>query len=203
MCQRCDRPDPSTGSVDGTCRALGNEDPDLECGGEGQCAGLCNGSGGCSVPAPGKKCGLCRACDEGGRCRQPPADDEDCGAISCGGVAAECVIFTDLTANRCAGLGQCLAANDPLACTEMQTAPDGTRCTGGVCMSGRCVPSSGSADGGAGSPDGSPPPGGGGGDDGGCALGGSSSSASRLSVALMLLALATARRRARSRRRFS
>jgi hypothetical protein len=58
-----------------------------------------------------------------GRCTLPPADDDACGTIACGGLDTTCRAYQNLTANRCASLGACKPANEPAACAEYTDLP--------------------------------------------------------------------------------
>ena len=115
-------------------------DPDLDCTGEGVCAGACQADQSCKFPGPDTPCDTCKACDRAGACDHIPAsgDDEACGTVSCAGLSTECRSFTDLSANRCWALGLCARSNDPEACTDTVDQADGTPCTDGVCIAGEC-----------------------------------------------------------------
>jgi hypothetical protein len=141
LCQRCDQPDPSSGAVDGTCRAP-HGDPDGECPGEGTCHGACQADFSCAWPGPEQACDTCKACNNAGSCSKPPAsgDDPACLVIACGALSTECRTYTDLSGMRCVSAGLCAAANDSQTCTQFTNLPDGTPCRGGagVCAQGTC-----------------------------------------------------------------
>jgi hypothetical protein len=141
-CRYCKLP----GSV-GKCKDVPNgQDPRVSCqasqGGHPVCAGTCM-LGQCTYPDVGTMCALCAACDGTGRCVLTPSDDNNCGVVSCQGLSTTCRTYRDLTANRCAGLGQCKAANDPATCTAFTDLPcpctSNTQCASGSCTGGKCT----------------------------------------------------------------
>ncbi|MBI5482182.1 MAG: hypothetical protein HY906_25225, partial [Deltaproteobacteria bacterium] len=192
-CQRCDRPPTPGGVLDGVCRAPVGEDPDVDCAGDGLCAGACAADFTCSYPGPDVLCDTCKACNRSGACNQFPTsgDDPACLSIACGALSTECRTYPDLEADRCGAVGLCARPNDPATCTAYTDLADGTGCTDGVCYAGSCV---------AELPDGGLPPG----SDGGttpetpkanCGCGASTAPPGGLLVMLVAAALAACRRR--------
>ena len=118
----CDKPCEScslAGSV-GVCSFIpANTYSKDDCQGKDpKCGGLCNGAGKCDYPSLGTRCGTCKACDGTGQCASAPIDDKACGLIDCDKLDTACRDYRDLTADRCASLGQCKLPNAATSCTK-------------------------------------------------------------------------------------
>jgi hypothetical protein len=125
---------------------------------------------------------VCSACDGTGRCTVMPADDDACGAIECSDLDTACRSYQGLTANRCAALGTCKAANDPATCTEYSDLP--------------CTDAGAPADGGPPGRDGGETPGG----SSGCSCHASGTAQAGLLPLVLGLFVACCRRRCHWRR---
>ncbi len=141
----------STPSDDSDCGIIDCDGLDTTCANyndlsSNRCEGFNNckdaNTGDCTNYTPastGTNCGLCAACNGSGACSNTPADDSNCGTIDCDGLDSVCGNYTDLTSNRCEGLGDCKDANSN-DCTIYSPAPSGTNC--GLCSacngSGNC-----------------------------------------------------------------
>jgi len=111
----------------GICTAVPDgQDPRRACqvslGGHPACGGACY-SGQCAFPDVGTSCGTCAICNGTGRCTLMPSDDPKCGTISCSELNTKCRVYEDLTSGRCAMLGSCKVANDPMACDRFRNIP--------------------------------------------------------------------------------
>ncbi|HEY3353761.1 MAG TPA: putative metal-binding motif-containing protein [Polyangia bacterium] len=89
--------------------------------------------------APGTtSCGLCSHCSGGGACSSMPADDGNCGTITCSSLSTTCRTYSDLTTNRCKTLGACKQA--PTDCSAYTNHPGAACATCKTCdASGGCT----------------------------------------------------------------
>ena len=139
-CRRCDWAGPE-GTPDGLCRVPAGDDPDGDCGGTGDCRGVCAADGSCSHPGWDRRCARCTACDGAGGCNQLPldSDDPDCGTLSCDALSTDCRTYAPVSRTRCVAVGFCASPGDAWRCTEHTDWPDGTPCSWGECRGGECV----------------------------------------------------------------
>jgi MYXO-CTERM domain-containing protein len=119
LCFQCNAP----GNLGLCAQVPDGTDPRGECGamldgGSGLCGQASCRAHQCAFTPAWTSCGTCSACDGQGQCAAAPTDDEACGEIDCSGLDTACRSYAALSLNRCAGLGECRAANTPATCTE-------------------------------------------------------------------------------------
>jgi MYXO-CTERM domain-containing protein len=171
-----------------------------------KCGGMCDGHAHCNYPLAGTTCGMCKACDGSGLCKNTPEDDTLCGTIDCDQLnVVACKVYQDITSKRCGGFGTCKPANSVSTCTVFtDTCPtDGGTGAGGNPGTGGSIGGGGghggaSATGTAGATgtDGGAGKGGGGG-GGCCSVGGTSMPRDLAAMLLLACVMFTRRRRRR------